>query len=158
MQDLIERLQQYKYDYDQGELELSYQMVCDCKIAAEAIQSLQSSKHTQKRARQRLSAKNREYRKLIQQLQDKIHNQKAEIKYYKQQREQITTKGLWKQLMTNVINTNAWKDLIVVLEKHNIPYITQYKSREEPQAMEYPDKVYMDKHIQISELVILDYV
>ena len=39
MEELIERLQQYKYDYDQGELELSYQMVCDCKVAAEAIQS-----------------------------------------------------------------------------------------------------------------------
>lgn len=60
--------------------------------------------------------------------------------------------------MKNVINNNAWKDLKVVLEKHNIPYTTHYERREEPQAMEYPDKVYMDKHIQISELVILDYV
>lgn len=85
MEELIERLQQYKYDYDQGELELSYQMVCDCKVAAEAIQSLQTSKHTQKRARQRLSAKNRTYRKEIQNLQNKIHKLKNELKQYKEE-------------------------------------------------------------------------
>ena len=89
MQDLIERLQQHKYDYDQGELVLPSQMASDCKLAAEAIQSLQSAKHTQKRARQRLSAKNRMYRKEICNLQNKIRNQKVEIQHYKQQLEQF---------------------------------------------------------------------
>lgn len=96
MQDLIERLQQYKYDYDQGELIIPGQMVADCKLAAEAIQSLQSSKHTQKRARQRLSAKNREYRKQLQNLQNKIHKLKNELKHCKEENER-----LWGQVSDN---------------------------------------------------------
>ena len=55
------------------------------KKAAEAIQSLQTSKHTQRRARQRLSAKNRTYRKEIQNLQNKIHKLKNELKQYKEE-------------------------------------------------------------------------
>lgn len=85
MKDLIERLNQYKQDYEQGEFDLTYQMVCDCKEAAEVIESLKVSKHTQKRARQRLSAKNRTYRKEIQNLQNKIHKLKNELKQYKEE-------------------------------------------------------------------------
>lgn len=96
MQDLIERLQQHKYDYDQGELVLPSQMASDCKLAAEAIKSLQSSKHTQKRARQRLSAKNREYRKQLQNLQNKLHRLKNELKHYKEENER-----LWGQVSDN---------------------------------------------------------
>jgi len=54
------------------------------------------------------------------------------------------------------ISKEVWKELLDVLKKHKISYITHYENRDIERAMEYPDVTVQDKHIQIN-LVIPDY-
>lgn len=54
------------------------------------------------------------------------------------------------------ISKETWKEISNILKKHKIPYITHYESRDIPRAMEFPDLIVKDKHIQIN-LVIPDY-
>ena len=142
MQDLIERLQQHKYDYDQGELVLPGQMASDCKEAAEAIKSLQSSKHTQKRARSRLSKKNREYRKELNTCYNRIHELKTQVSNLKEQLNDI--RGEY-----NIIPEDAWKEINKILFTYNIPHSKFFDKRDVEQAMEYGDKTVTDLYAQI---------
>ena len=54
------------------------------------------------------------------------------------------------------ISKETWKEILVVLDKHKIPYTTHYESRDIESVMELPDITVLDKHIQIN-LVIPDY-
>lgn len=70
---LIKRLRQHASDYENGTTQ-DFEKVCvDCKIAAEMIETLKISKHTQKRRRQRLSKKNREKQSKIDYLTTMIN-------------------------------------------------------------------------------------
>jgi ribonuclease HI len=69
---LIENLNSYADNYKAGiDLNLD-EVFSDCQIAAEVIKTLKTSKHTQKRKRQRISAKNRKYLKQIDDLKAEI--------------------------------------------------------------------------------------
>ncbi len=59
-EDLIEKLYQHANDYAEGKTQDFTEVFKDCKLAADMIKTLKTSKHTQKRRRQRLSKKNRE--------------------------------------------------------------------------------------------------
>ena len=54
------------------------------------------------------------------------------------------------------ISKHAWKELLVVLKKWQIPYTTHYEHRDVQRAMEYPDVTVSDKHVAIN-LVVPDY-
>lgn len=142
MKDLIERLQQHKYDYDQGELVLPSLMASDCKLAAEYIQQLKSSKHTQKRARSRLSKKNREYRKELNTCYNRIHELKTQVSNLKEQLNDI--RGEY-----NIIPEDAWKEISKILFTYNIPHSKFFDKRDVEQAMEYGDKTVTDLYAQI---------
>lgn len=73
-QDLIDRLYTHSNDYSQGNTQSLDEICKDCKRAADMLGILHSSKKTQKRARQRLSAKNREKNKSIERLKTMLYN------------------------------------------------------------------------------------
>ena len=73
---LIERLYQHEDDYTKGRTQDFSQVCADCKMAADIITALRTSKHTQKRRRQRLSKKNREKDKKIESLMAEIEKLK----------------------------------------------------------------------------------
>ena len=73
-QDLIDRLYTHSNDYSQGNTQSLDEICIDCKRAADMLGILHSSKKTQKRARQRLSAKNREKNKSIERLTIMLYN------------------------------------------------------------------------------------
>ena len=75
-EELIEKLNQHANDWAEGKTQDFAEVCKDCKIAADMISVLRSSKHTQKRRRQRLSKKNREKSK-------KIENLTAELEQFK---------------------------------------------------------------------------
>lgn len=63
--ELIEKLYKHASDYADGKTQDFAEVCADCKIAADMIKTLKTSKHTQKRRRQRLSKKNREKNRRI---------------------------------------------------------------------------------------------
>lgn len=54
------------------------------------------------------------------------------------------------------ITKEVWKEILDVLNKHNISFTTRFASRDIQKSMKEPDVVVQDKHIQIN-LVIPDY-
>ena len=73
---LITNLYLHAENYDQGKTQ-DFSKVCeDCRLAADMLKNLKASKHTQKRARQRLSKKNREKTKRIACLVDELEQLK----------------------------------------------------------------------------------
>lgn len=84
-EELMERLYKYSKDYNQGKVQ-DFEKVCsDCLLAASMIKQLRASKHTQKRARSRLSKKNREYRKELNNCYNRIHELKTQVSSLKEQ-------------------------------------------------------------------------
>lgn len=78
-EELMERLYKYSEDYSQGKVQ-DFEKVCsDCLIAANMIKQLRTSKHTQKRARQRLSKKNREKNQKIERLTAELEQLKLKV-------------------------------------------------------------------------------
>ena len=73
-QDLIDRLYTHSNDYSQGNTQSLDEICKDCKRAADMLGILHSSKKTQKRARQRLSAKNRKKNKSIERFKTMLYN------------------------------------------------------------------------------------
>ena len=72
-EELMETLYKHADDYENGRTQ-DFEKVCaDCKIAADMIKTLKISKHTQKRRRQRLSKKNREKSKKIEDLTEELN-------------------------------------------------------------------------------------
>lgn len=59
-EELANRLSQYAKDYKNGKVQDFAQVCKDCEVAANMIKALKKSKHTKKRAAQRLRKKNRE--------------------------------------------------------------------------------------------------
>ena len=53
------------------------------------------------------------------------------------------------------IPVSTWKEILNVLNKHSIPYTTNYESRDVQRAMEYPDVTVTDVRVQIN-LVVTD--
>lgn len=51
------------------------------------------------------------------------------------------------------ISKETWKEVLTILKKYKIPYITHYESRDVERAMECPDITVQDKHIQINFIV-----
>ena len=78
-EELIEKLYQYSNDYAEGKTQDFTKVFKDCKLAADMIGVLRSSKHTQKRRAHRLSKKNREQRKKIESLMAEIEHIKQEF-------------------------------------------------------------------------------
>ena len=54
------------------------------------------------------------------------------------------------------ITKAQWKEISDILNKYKIPYTMNFRRRDVQRAMEQPDLVVMDKHIQIN-LVIPNY-
>jgi hypothetical protein len=77
-EELIERLNKHANDYAEGKSQDFKEVFKDCKLAADMIGVLKSSKHTQKRRRQRLSKKNREKNKKIESLTEELNQLKGE--------------------------------------------------------------------------------
>lgn len=78
-EELMERLCKYSKDYKQGKVQ-DFEKVCsDCLLAANMIKQLRASKHTQKRARQRLSKKNREKNQKIERLTAELEQLKLKV-------------------------------------------------------------------------------
>ncbi len=73
-EDIIERLYKHANDYAEGKAQNFDEVFKDCKIAADMIKTLKTSKHTQKRRRQRLSKKNREKNKKIEDLTTELNH------------------------------------------------------------------------------------
>lgn len=69
---LIERLYRYADDYTNGRAQDFASVCSDCALAADIIKTLRTSKHTQKRRRQRLSRKCRDKNKKIVQLEAQL--------------------------------------------------------------------------------------
>ena len=67
-EELIEKLNKHASDYAEGKTQNFEEVFKDCKLAADMIKTLKTSKHTQKRRRQRLSKKNREKNAKIERL------------------------------------------------------------------------------------------
>ena len=84
-EELIKRLHKHSNDYKDGVSQDFAEVCSDCKIAADMISTLKSSKHTQKRRRQRLSKKNKEQSKKIEALTAKLNlnRDKMEFAYFK---------------------------------------------------------------------------
>ena len=78
-EELIEKLYQHANDYAEGKTQNFEEVFKDCKLAADMIGVLKSSKHTQKRRRQRLSKKNREKSKKIENMQTEINELKEKF-------------------------------------------------------------------------------
>lgn len=76
-EELIEKLYQHANDYEEGNAQDFAEVCMNCKRAADAINVLKTSKHTQKRARQRLSKANREKKKEIKRLKKEIEQLKG---------------------------------------------------------------------------------
>ena len=74
VEELIEKLNQHANDYAEGRTQNFAEVCMDCKMAADVISVLKSSKHTQKRKRQRLSKKNREKNKKIAELTAELNS------------------------------------------------------------------------------------
>lgn len=74
---LVERLYQHEKDLNEGNPQNLAEICNDCKLAADMIGVLKSSKHTQKRRRQRLSKKNREKSKKIEALSAEVERMKG---------------------------------------------------------------------------------
>jgi hypothetical protein len=72
-EELIEKLYQHSNDYAEGRTQNFAEVCMDCKRAAEMIGVLKTSKHTQKRRRQRTSKKNREMHKKIENLTTELN-------------------------------------------------------------------------------------
>lgn len=79
IEELIEKLYQHSNDYTEGRTQDFSEVCMDCKRAADMIGILRTSKHTQKRARQRLSKTNREKNKKIEKLEKEIERLKQEF-------------------------------------------------------------------------------
>ena len=75
-EELIEKLNKHASDYAEGKPQNFEEVFNDCKLAADMIKSLKTSKHTQKRRRQRLSKKCHEKSKKIESLQAELSNMK----------------------------------------------------------------------------------
>lgn len=73
-EELIERLNKHADDYVNGNTQDFAEVCMDCKIAADMLKTLKTSKHTQKRRRQRLSKKNREKNKKIEELTAELNH------------------------------------------------------------------------------------
>ncbi|MBR5317939.1 MAG: hypothetical protein IKU39_08610 [Lachnospiraceae bacterium] len=73
-EDVIEKLYKHANDYAEGKTQDFEEVCADCKIAADMIKTLKTSKHTQKRRRQRLSKKNREKNKKIADLTEELNH------------------------------------------------------------------------------------
>ena len=78
-EELIEKLYQHANDYAEGKTQDFAEVFKDCKYAADMIGVLKSSKHTQKRRRQRLSKKNREKNKKIESLTAELERIKEDF-------------------------------------------------------------------------------
>lgn len=78
-EELIEKLYQHANDYAEGKTQDFSEVCKDCKYAADMIGVLKSSKHTQKRRRQRLSKKNREKNKKIESLTAELERIKEDF-------------------------------------------------------------------------------
>lgn len=74
---LIERLYQHEKDFKESNPQDLAEICNDCKLAADMIGVLKSSKHTQKRRRQRLSKKNREKSRKIEALSAEVERMKT---------------------------------------------------------------------------------
>ena len=79
-EEFVERLYQHVEDYEQGKTQDFEKVFSDCRLAADMIKILKSSKHTQKRQRQRLSKKNRDKAKQIEALTAEIEVLRNKIK------------------------------------------------------------------------------
>ena len=73
-EDLIDKLNKHVNDYAAGNTQDFEEVFRDCKLAADVIKALKTSKATQKRRRQRLSKKCREKNKKIESLQAELNN------------------------------------------------------------------------------------
>lgn len=78
-EELIEKLNKHASDYAEGKTQDFNEVFKDCKLAADMIGVLKSSKHTQKRRRQRLSKKNREKSKKIESLTAELEQLKEDF-------------------------------------------------------------------------------
>lgn len=78
-EELIEKLNKHASDYAEGKAQDFNEVFKDCKLAADMIGVLKSSKHTQKRRRQRLSKKNREKSKKIESLTAELEQLKEDF-------------------------------------------------------------------------------
>lgn len=67
-EELANRLSQHAKDYKDGKVQDFAQVCKDCEVAANMIEALKKSKHTKKRATQRLRKKNREKNARIEML------------------------------------------------------------------------------------------
>lgn len=76
-EDMIEKLYKHAVDYAEGKAQDFDEVFRDCKLAADMIKSLKTSKHTQKRRRQRLSKKCKEKNKKIESLQAELNNKQG---------------------------------------------------------------------------------
>jgi hypothetical protein len=75
-EDMIEKLYKHATDYAEGKAQDFEEVFRDCRLAADMIKVLKTSKHTQKRRRQRLSKKCREKNLKIESLQAELNNTK----------------------------------------------------------------------------------
>lgn len=77
---LIEKLNSHSEEFKNSEDVKLSEVGHDCKLAAETLKVLKTSKHTQKRARNRLSKENKKLREqvkeLTKQLQERNSNEK----------------------------------------------------------------------------------
>ena len=76
---LIEKLNKHVSDYAEGKTQDFEEVFKDCKLAADMIGVLKSSKHTQKRRRQRLSKKCREKNQKIETLTEELERIKEDF-------------------------------------------------------------------------------
>ena len=73
-EDMIEKLYKHATDYAEGKAQDFEEVFRDCKLAADMIKVLKTSKHTQNRRRQRLSKKCREKNQKIESLQAELNS------------------------------------------------------------------------------------
>lgn len=59
-------------------------------------------------------------------------------------------------MASNYITKPGWNEIEKILRRYEIPYTVHYERRYVEQAMEKPDIMITDKHIQIN-LIIADY-
>ena len=76
---LIEKLNKHVSDYAEGKAQGFEEVFRDLKLATDMIGVLKSSKHTQKRRRQRLSKKNREKNQKIASLTAELEQLKEDF-------------------------------------------------------------------------------
>ena len=76
---LIEKLNKHVSDYAEGKTQDFEEVFKDCKMAADMIGVLRSSKHTQKRRANRLSKKNRKQRKKIEDMMVELERIKEDF-------------------------------------------------------------------------------